>query len=68
MFAEKETVSGDNAGRILALLKTDTPLSADEISVRLGISVSDVMTELTLMEIDGTVIASVGGRYISSKF
>ncbi len=67
-FAEKETVSGDNAGRILALLKTDTPLSADEISLRLNISVSDVMTELTLMEIDGTVIASAGGRYISSKF
>ena len=67
-FAEEETLSGNNAERILLLLKGALPLTADEISVRLNIPVSDVMTELTLMEIDGSIIASAGGRYISSKF
>ena len=63
-----DTLAGDNAQRILTLLKGPSPLTADEISARLGIAVSDVMTELTLMEIDGSVISSIGGRYISSKF
>lgn len=67
-FANQETLSTDNAKRILMLLRGANPLTADEISARLGISVSDVMTELTLMEIDGSVISSAGGRYISSKF
>lgn len=63
-----ESLSGDNAARILDALKGKVPLTADELSARLSIPVSDVMTELTLMEIDGSVIASVGGRYLSSKF
>ena len=65
---DKETLSGENSERILMLLKGPSPLTADEISARLNISVSDVMTELTLMEIDGSIISSAGGRYISSKF
>ncbi len=67
-FTQEETLSTDNAERILLLLRGANPLTADEISARLDISVSDVMTELTLMEIDGSVISSPGGRYISSKF
>lgn len=67
-FTQNNTLSGNYAERILAVLKGKVPLTADEISARLGISVSDVMTELTLMEIDGSVISSAGGRYISSKF
>lgn len=65
---KEETLSGSNAERILDALKGRVPLTADELSARLRIPVSEVMTELTLMEIDGSVIASVGGRYISSKF
>lgn len=65
---KEESLSGGNATRILDALKGRVPLTADELSARLCIPVSDVMTELTLMEIDGSVIASVGGRYISSKF
>ncbi len=65
---KEESLSGGNAERILDALKGKVPLTADELSARLKIPVSEVMTELTLMEIDGSVIASVGGRYISSKF
>lgn len=68
VFTDEETLSGSNSERILDVLRGDVPLTADEISARLNISVSDVMTELTLMEIDGSVISSAGGRYISSKF
>jgi len=67
-FVEEEKFAGNDAERIFKLLKGANPLTADEISARLNIPVSDVMIELTLMEIDGSIISSTGGRYISSKF
>jgi predicted Rossmann fold nucleotide-binding protein DprA/Smf involved in DNA uptake len=49
-------------------LKGAKPITADEIAAKLGSSISDVMTELTFMEIDGSIISCPGGRFISSKF
>ena len=60
---EKESVSGGISERIRELLKDSNPMTADEIALDLGIDVSSVMTELTLMEIDGSVNVSAGGRY-----
>lgn len=65
---DKSKLSGSLSERILAVLKGPKPISADEIAMITGISITSVMTELTFMEIDGSVIASAGGRYISSKF
>lgn len=62
-ISEKESLSGDMSERIRELLKGSNPLTADEIALDLGIDVSSVMTELTLMEIDGSVTVSAGGRY-----
>lgn len=65
----KEVQATANASqRILAVLKGYKPLSADEISVATGICITEVMTELTLMEIDGSIISCVGGRFTASKF
>lgn len=60
-------LSGKTSERILAVLKDKKPMSADEIAIETALSVSEIMTELTLMEIDGTVIASVGNRYTTVK-
>lgn len=65
---EKSKLSGTSAERILAVLKGPKPITADEISMITGIPITEVMTELTFMEIDGSIISSVGGRYISAKF
>lgn len=61
-------LSGSAAERILAVLKGPKPISADEIAMITGLPITEVMTELTFMEIDGSIISSVGGRYISAKF
>lgn len=63
----EKMLSGKTSERILAVLKNKKPMSADEISIETKLSVSEIMTELTLMEIDGTVIASVGNRYTTVK-
>ncbi len=65
---EEKKFSGNSSEGILAVLKGDRPLTADEIAVLTGLDVTEIMTELTLMEIDGNVISCVGGRFISSKF
>lgn len=56
-------LSGDVAETILSVLNDDKPMTADEIVTKTGLAVSEVMTELTFMEIDGSVTVSVGGRY-----
>lgn len=56
-------LSGETAEIILSALKDNKPMTADEIVKETGLPVSDVMTELTFMEIDGSVAVSVGGRY-----
>lgn len=64
----QERFAGASSERILAVLRGVKPLSIDEIVHLTGIPVSEVMAELTLMEIDGSVISAVGGRYISAQF
>lgn len=59
----KNDLSGSVSEKIISELNKNKPMTADEIVAKTGLSVSEVMTELTLMEIDGSVIASVGGRY-----
>ena len=61
------TFSGATSEIILSALKDKKPMTADEICQQTGLNISEVMTELTMMEIDGSVVASVGGRY-TSKF
>lgn len=64
----EEALSGGISESIKAVLqKSGKPLSADEISVLTGINITDILTELTMLEIDGSVVASVGGRYSSAK-
>lgn len=46
------------------LLEEKTPLSADQITVRSGMNVAEVMTALTILEIKGYVTALPGGRFI----
>ncbi len=56
--------SGDSVSeKILSVLNTERPISADEISQKSGIPITEVLSELTLMEIYGDVNASAGGRY-----
>ncbi len=65
--AKKLSTAG-RAERILAVLKGRLPLTADEIAIKTGLSINEVLAELTFMEIDGSIISSPGGRFISSKF
>ncbi|MBQ3230049.1 MAG: DNA-processing protein DprA [Clostridia bacterium] len=66
-LAEKAS-SGNVSERITKLLRESAkPLSADELAAKTGINITDILTELTMLEIDGEVVASVGGRYSSSK-
>ena len=61
--ADESLLSGDVAEIILSVLNNDKPMTADEIVAKTGLTASQVMTELTFMEIDGAVTVSVGGRY-----
>ena len=55
----------ENCRRIFdALCEADEPLSADGISVKTGLSVSDVLSSATVMEIMELVVSLPGGRYI----
>ncbi len=67
-MTEQKTFSGDLSKAIMTVLKGAKPITADEIAAKLGSNISDVMTELTFMEIDGSIISCPGGRFISSKF
>ncbi len=62
----KENNSATPADKILIALQEHKMLSTDELCGYTGLSVSEVMTELTLMEIEGTVISSAGGRFSAS--
>lgn len=68
MLETEEVSSGRVSESITAALqKSSKPLSADELSMLTGINITDILTELTMLEIDGSVVASVGGRYSSAK-
>ena len=55
------------ADKILSALSISKPISADELTQITGIAVSEIMCELTVMEIEGKVLASPGGRYTKAK-
>ncbi len=61
-------VKGDSlADKILSALSLSKPVSADELTQITGVSVSEIMCELTVMEIEGLVMASPGGRYTKAQ-
>ncbi len=64
----ESVLSGETSEIILSVLKENKPMTADEIVKETGLPISDVMTELTFMEIDGSVAVSVGGRYTVRNF
>ncbi len=55
--------SGTDKG-ILALLGAGRPMTADELADGLQADISDILTSLTLLEIDGKVTSLAGNRYI----
>lgn len=64
----KKLSTAGRAERILAVLKGRLPLTADEIAIKTGLPINEVLAELTFMEIDGSIISAPGGRFISSRF
>lgn len=48
---------------ILSLLEKGREMSADELTLKTGIGVPEVLTALTILEIEGSVTAVSGGRY-----
>ncbi len=62
----KINISATSADKILSALKEHKMLSTDEICTIANLSVSEVMTELTLLEIEGAVVALAGGRFSAS--
>lgn len=52
--------------RIKTALDGGKSLTADELSQKLGLPVSEILSELTLMEIYGEVTATAGGRFIKN--
>ncbi len=63
---EKPSEPESLSDKILSKLSGGNALTADELSAKLGCSVTEVMTELTLMEIYGDVVATIGGRFIKN--
>ncbi len=60
----KKTFSGENSKPILALLEEGRPLTSDEICRRTGLTINEVLIELTHMEFDDLVTAMPGDRYV----
>lgn len=59
------TLSGGIGAGIKTILKSsDKPMTADELARALGLDAGTVLSELTLMEIDGSVISSAGARFL----
>ncbi len=50
------------SARILSCLKGKT-LTADEIANAVGMNISEILSELTMMEISDLIVSSAGGRY-----
>ena len=63
-----QSISGSGGERIIAVLKNaERALTADEISRAAGMSASETLSELTMLEIEGAVVSSAGNRYSVSK-
>lgn len=61
---EDSASTGTVSDRIMSVLADGKSLTVDEISLKLGLTVSEILAELTLMEISGDVTAAAGGRFI----
>ncbi|MEG2003782.1 MAG: hypothetical protein RR057_04200, partial [Clostridia bacterium] len=48
---------------IIKLMKNNSPLTADEISVKTKFSVSEVLATLTILEVYGKIYDEKGGKY-----
>ena len=53
----------DKQKRILTVLSESGPLDSDHIAAVTGVPISDVMAELTMLEIEGEIEARPGGLY-----
>ena len=54
---------GSLSSVIKSLLLSEGTLTADEIVAKTGAPVSEIMTELTMLEICGEVVSNAGGRF-----
>jgi predicted Rossmann fold nucleotide-binding protein DprA/Smf involved in DNA uptake len=62
-FTRKDPPPGKKAGRVYRSLSL-VPCSADDISARTGLSVQDVIMELTDLEMDGLITCLGKNQYI----
>lgn len=62
----KEPPAETNAEKILQALR-ERPLTADELTAETGIGVSDLLAELTMLELDGSVRSAAGNRFTRTK-
>ncbi len=62
-----EVEPSDTSAMIKQLLASGSALTADEIVAKSGIPISEVMTELTMLEICGDIISNAGGRFSAVK-
>ncbi len=60
---DASVLDGEEASVFAALKKSETALGADELAEMCGMDISDMMTLLTDLEIEGAVISSAGQRY-----
>lgn len=58
-----ESSLGDNERKIYALISDETPVSADELTVS-GLTMSEIITALTLLEIKRAIRFAGAGKYI----
>lgn len=57
------------AEKILAVVTSPrVAVRPEEIMMKTGLTINEVLAELTFMEIDGLVIATPGGRFAATKF
>lgn len=63
----KEIAENNIQQKILAAMDGLKPITADELTAITGITVGEIMAELTILEIQGDINAYPGGRYIKTK-
>ena len=63
---QQESFAGTNAEKILHALR-ERPLTADELTAETGIGVADLLAELTILEIEGSVKSAAGNRFTRTK-
>lgn len=69
-FNKTETICSEEdslSSQIKALLSKGEALTADEMVVKTGRPISEIMTELTMLEICGDIVSNAGGRFSAVK-